>query len=41
MLFGDKTIDETKDAKWWQKFWDANRDKLVWNSERGFYELKN
>jgi hypothetical protein len=41
MLFGDKTIDETKDAKWWQKFWDANRDKLAWNSERGFYELKN
>lgn len=40
MLFGDKTIDETKDAKWWQKFWDGNRDKLVWNSE-GFYELKN
>jgi hypothetical protein len=41
MLFGDKTIDETKDAKWWQKFWDANRDKLVWNNEGGFYELKN
>lgn len=41
MLFGDKKFDETKDAKWWQNFWDTNRDKLVWNSEVGIYEVKN
>ena len=41
MLFGDKTYDESKDARWWQNFWDANHDKLVWNGERGIYEVKN
>jgi hypothetical protein len=41
MLFGDKTFDETKDAKWWQKFWDTNHDKLVWNDESGIYKVKN
>ncbi len=40
MLFGDKTYDETKDAKWWQNFWDTNHDKFVWNAESGFYEVK-
>jgi len=41
MLFGDKTYDETKDAKWWQNFWDTNHNKLAWNSESGIYEVKN
>lgn len=41
MLFGDKTFDETKDAKWWQKFWDTNHSKLVWNDESGIYQVKN
>lgn len=41
MLFGDKKFDETKDAKWWQKFWDANHDKLVWNDGSGIYEVRN
>jgi hypothetical protein len=40
MLFGDKTFDETKDAKWWQRFWDTNHNKLVWDSESGIYEVK-
>lgn len=41
MLFGDKTYDETKDAKWWQNFWDTNHNKFAWNSESGIYEVKN
>ena len=41
MLFGDKKFDETKDAKWWQNFWDTNHNKLVWNNESGIYEVKN
>lgn len=41
MLFGDKTFDATKDAEWWQKFWDSNHTKLAWNNESGVYEVKN
>ncbi len=41
VLFGDKKFDETKDAKWWQIFWDTNHNKLVWNNESGIYEVKN
>ena len=40
MLFGEKYI-ETRDAKWWQKFWDTNLNKLIWNNEMGTYEVKN
>jgi hypothetical protein len=40
MLFGDSKFDETKDAQWWQKFWDTNHNKLVWNSGSGIYEVK-
>lgn len=40
MLFSEQKLDETKDAKWWQNFWNANHDKLTWNSENGFYEVK-
>lgn len=39
MLFGDKTRDETKTAKWWLNFWNENQKKLSWN-EAGFYEVK-
>jgi len=41
MLFGDKTFDETKNARWWQNFWDTNHNKLVWNNESGIYDVKN
>lgn len=40
MLFGDKKFDETKDAKWWQNFWETNHNKLVWNNDKGIYEVK-
>lgn len=40
ILFGDKGIDETKDAAWWQNFWNTNHDKLAWNDEKGIYEVK-
>ncbi|MFP9097841.1 hypothetical protein ACLI09_02200 [Flavobacterium sp. RHBU_24] len=40
MLFGDDKQDETKDAKWWQKFWNENKNSLEWNSEKGIYEIK-
>lgn len=39
MLFGDKTRDETKTAKWWLNFWNENQKKLTWN-DAGFYEVK-
>lgn len=39
ILFGEK-IDKTKDAKWWIKFWNENRNNLIWNSAKGIYEIK-
>ncbi len=41
MLFGDKTYDETKNAKWWLNFWDTNHNKLFWNNDSGNYEVRN
>jgi hypothetical protein len=38
-LFGDQKFDPSKDAKWWQTFWEANHTKLFWNAAQGFYEL--
>ena len=40
ILFGDEKYDETKDAKWWLKFWTKNQNNLVWNDQIGIYELK-
>lgn len=40
MLFGDEKFDESKDAKWWLNFWNENSKNLVWNSEKGYYEIK-
>jgi len=40
MLFGNEKLDETKDAKWWKKFWDENHLNLVWNTEKGIYEIR-
>ena len=39
MLFGDKTFDASKDAKWWQNFWEINHNRLVWNDDKGIYEV--
>ena len=39
LLFGDEKFDETKDAKWWQSFWDMNKNQLAWNSDKGIYEV--
>lgn len=38
-LFGYGKNDPAKDANWWQSFWDKNQDKLVWNDEKGIYEV--
>lgn len=40
MLFGDETIDESKDAKWWLSFWNKNNNSLHWNSKKGIFEVK-
>lgn len=40
MLFGDEKVDESKNAKWWLDFWNKNQDNLLWNSEKGIYEVK-
>lgn len=39
ILFGLNKSDEPKDAKWWQNFWNENGKNLIWNSEKGFYEI--
>ncbi len=41
MLFGGEKRDETKDAGWWLNFWKENENKLVWNQDKGFYEVRN
>jgi len=40
MLFGDDKKDTAKDAKWWLKFWNDNNKKLIWNTEKGIYQVK-
>ena len=40
ILFGGKKPYDTKDAKWWLKFWNKNQNNLIWNDEKGVYELK-
>ena len=40
LLFGETKFDETKDAKWWQNIWDTNHAKLIWNRDKGIYEIK-
>lgn len=40
MLFGDDKKDDTKNGKWWLKFWNDNNQKLIWNTEKGIYEIK-
>ena len=40
LLFGETKFDETKDAKWWQNIWDTNHAKLIWNLDKGIYEVK-
>ncbi|MDF7813252.1 hypothetical protein [Hymenobacter sp. YC55] len=40
ILIGDEKFDKGKDAKWWNDFWNKNKDNLVWNSSRGYYEVK-
>ncbi|MCD1118683.1 hypothetical protein [Chryseobacterium turcicum] len=40
MLLGDEKFDETKNAAWYLKFWNDNQKQLIWNSEKGYYEVK-
>ena len=40
MLIGDKNYDENKNSEWWQNFWNKNKDRLVWNTKKGYYEVK-
>jgi hypothetical protein len=40
MLLGDSKLDETKNAEWWLNYWETNHTNLVWNGEKGFYEVK-
>lgn len=40
MLFGDGKVNEAKDVKWWTNFWKANASNLMWNDEKGIYEIK-
>jgi hypothetical protein len=40
MLFGDKLEKESRDPKRWKAFWDGYHDKLIWNGEKGIWEVK-
>lgn len=40
MLFGEEKRDESKDSKWWMNFWNQNQNKLILNSEKGIYQVK-
>ncbi|WP_295794932.1 hypothetical protein [Mucilaginibacter sp.] len=39
MLFGDAKPDAARDANWWQDFWQKKHDKLIWNEDKGIYEV--
>lgn len=38
-LINDKKADETKTYEWWRNWWEQNKNKLVWNAEKGFFQL--
>jgi len=40
-LIGQKEQDEKQDYQWWAKWWDKNKQKLVWNKEKGIFEISN
>lgn len=40
MLFADLPAGQSRDAKWWKEFWETKLDKMSWNSEKGYYEVK-
>ncbi|MHC1776410.1 MAG: hypothetical protein AB9834_13485 [Lentimicrobium sp.] len=40
LLFGDAKSDKTKDANWWQNFWNENQNNIFWNDDKGIFETK-
>ena len=40
MLTGEKTFDESQGAEWWEKFWNDNKDHLIWDNEKGCFKPK-
>ena len=40
VLFGDAKFDESKNAIWWQNFWNINHNNFIWNNEKGIYEVR-
>ena len=38
-LVGQKEIDESRDYAWWSKWWAENKQKLVWNKEKGIFDV--
>lgn len=40
MLFGMTSQNETNDPRRWKAFWEGYHDKLVWNEEKGIWEVK-
>ena len=38
MLTGEKDFDESKAAEWWEKFWNDNKDHLIWDNETGRFK---
>jgi len=40
ILFGHEKFEENKDMKWWMTFWEKNHGNLVWNNDKGIYQVK-
>ncbi|MBK7307805.1 MAG: hypothetical protein IPI88_12775 [Chitinophagaceae bacterium] len=40
-LIGEKNSDENKKYDWWSKWWEQNKAKLIWNSEKGIFKVSN
>ena len=40
MLTGEEKFDESKGAEWWEKFWNDNKDHLIWDNEKGCFKSK-
>ncbi len=37
MLVGEKSIDKTKDYKYWKEFWNEYKNSLTWDNKKGHF----
>lgn len=39
ILTGEKTIDPNKDYKYWEEFWNKNKEILIWDDTKGYFVI--